>query len=430
MRNIDTMRLIQQLVLLSILLLDNQVEVTWPKAANPLPYLRWASNLRSSSSTSASSSSSSSFSLSTSFEEENCAECTQNKVGILTVTDPILTELRVEYVKQQILKKLRLSKPPEISMPLSTLPKPLINGRVLELQPGAPLEPEKSADSFYGKTDQIVVFPNEGIADSKKCQQKSNHLTGFNPAACFTFYLPNEMQFVDVTSAQLWFYKEYDENDYLNQTFVLSELDHWDLNGHFEKNTIMAIFETDIGEGWVKTDVTFTLKKWVEELRLNHAIQIACSTCSIDRDTAPVSVEQTLKPFLVIHTSPLLQKNRPKRNSNCLPEMKECCRDELYINFKDIGWSDWILHPSGYHAYFCRGSCSSAASLTISGSPYNNVIRRLLAKNGSTTRRKNEIIPCCSPTQLSPIQLLYVDSNNTITQKTLPNMVVEACGCM
>lgn len=55
------------------------------------------------------------------------------------------------------------------------------------------------------------------------------------------------MQFVDVTSAQLWFYKDYDENDYLNQTFVLSELDHWDLSGNFEKNTIMAIFETDIG---------------------------------------------------------------------------------------------------------------------------------------------------------------------------------------
>lgn len=132
---------------------------------------------------------------------------------------------------------------------------------------------------------------------------------------------------------------------------------------------------TNVSEGWVKADVSFTLKKWVEDLRLNRAIQIACSTCSIDRYNAPVSVEQTLKPFLVMHTSPLPQKNRPKRNSNCLPEMKECCRDELYINFDDIGWSDWILHPSGYHAYFCRGSCSSAASLTISGSPYNNVIR-------------------------------------------------------
>ncbi|XP_076175587.1 activin beta chain dawdle isoform X1 [Ptiloglossa arizonensis] len=269
-----------------------------------------------------------------------------------------------------------------------------------------------------------------GDADSTKCRQRSNHLTGFNPAACFTFYLPNEMQFVDVTSAQLWFYKEYDENDDLNQTFVLSELDHWDLDGNFEKNTVVAIFETDIGEGWVKADVSFTLNKWVEELRLNNAIQIACSTCTIDRDTAPVSVEQTLKPFLVIHTSPLPQRNRPKRNSNCLPEMKECCRDELYINFEDIGWSDWILHPSGYHAYFCRGSCSSAASLTLSGSSYNNVIRRLLTRSGNTVHRRSEIVPCCSPTQLSPIQLLYVDSNNTITQKTLPNMVVEACGCM
>ncbi|XP_031839634.1 activin beta chain dawdle [Nomia melanderi] len=418
------MRFVVQLFLLCLLVMGNRVEAIWPKVGNPLSSVWWNFSPRSSTSGSSGSSS-----LSSSSEEEECAECAHNKISLLA-SDPILTELRVEYVKQQILKKLRLSKPPEISMPLSTLPKPLINGRVLELRPGAPLEPEKSIDSFYGKTDQIVVFPNEGVADSKNCRQSSNHLTGFNPAACFTFYLPNEMQFVDVTSAQLWFYKEYDENDDLNQTFVLSELDHWDLGGNFEKNTVVAIFQTDIKEGWVKTDVSFTVKKWVEELRLNHAIQIACSTCSMDRDTAPVSVELTLKPFLVIHTSPLPQKNRPKRNSNCLPEMKECCRDELYINFEDIGWSDWILHPSGYHAYFCRGSCSSAASLTASGSPYNNVIRRLLARRGNTVHRRSEIVPCCSPTQLSAIQLLYVDSNNTITQKTLPNMVVEACGCM
>jgi TGF-beta receptor len=128
-------------------------------------------------------------------------------------------------------------------------------------------------------------------------------------------------------------------------------------------------------EGWVQTDLAFMVKKWIGRRRLSHAIQIACTTCSMNRDIAPVSVEQTLKPFLVIHTAPLPQKNRPKRNSNCLPEMKECCRDELYINFQDIGWSDWILHPSGYHAYFCRGSCSTAASLTNSGSHYNNVIR-------------------------------------------------------
>ncbi|XP_014468682.1 PREDICTED: inhibin beta A chain [Dinoponera quadriceps] len=359
-------------------------------------------------------------------EKNNCPGCAQNK--ILIDHNSFLTELRVEYVKQQILRKLRLSKPPEVSMPLSTLPKPLINGNVLELRPGAPLVPDKPAESFYGKTNQVVVFPHEGVADATKCHHSSNHLVEFS-ATCFTFYLPNEMQFVDVTSAQLWFYKEYDENDYLNQTFVLSELDHWDQGGSFEKNTVMAIFETDIGEGWVEMNVDFIVKKWVNRHRLNHTIQIACNTCSDNRDTAPVSVELTLKPFLVIHTAPLPQRNRPKRNSNCLPEMKECCRDELYINFEDIGWNDWILYPSGYHAYFCRGSCSSAASLTVNSSSHSNVIRKLLGNKGNV-QRKSEIVPCCSPTQLAPIQLLYIDTNNTITRKTLPNMVVEACGCM
>lgn len=385
----------------------------WSKMTNPLMKV-WYTFLPHSSSESLVS------------KENECVDCAQNKVSMID-PDLFLTELRVEYVKQQILKKLRLSKPPEVSMPLSTLPKPLINGNVLELRPGAP--PEEKMEHFYGKTDQIIVFPNEGVADSMKYRQSWNHITDFNSAACFTFYLPNEMLYVDVTSAKLWFYKEQVENDdELNQTFVLSELDHWDLGGSFEKNTILAIFETDIKEGWVKTDVKFIVKKWINRLRLKHAIQIACTTCSTDHDVAPVSIKQTLKPFLVIHTEPLPQRNRPKRNSDCLPNMKDCCREDLYINFRDIGWGDWILHPSGYHAYFCRGSCSTATSLTNSGSSYNNVIMKLLTKDGSQQRSK--IVPCCSPTQLAPLQLLYIDTNNTITQKTLPNMSVEACGCM
>ena len=93
--------------------------------------------------------------------EHECSGCAQNRV-LNDDPDPILTELRVEYVKQQILRKLRLEKPPEVSMSISTLPKPLVNGNVLDLKPGQPLEPPTPAESFYGKTNQIVVFPNEG----------------------------------------------------------------------------------------------------------------------------------------------------------------------------------------------------------------------------------------------------------------------------
>lgn len=91
--------------------------------------------------------------------EKECTGCAQSRIA---ANDPVLTELRVEYVKQQILKKLRLSKPPAVSLSLSTLPKPLTSGNVLELRPGTTSGQDNPAESFYGKTDQIVVFPKEG----------------------------------------------------------------------------------------------------------------------------------------------------------------------------------------------------------------------------------------------------------------------------
>lgn len=119
-----------------IILLVGGIEADWP--INPLMKV-WYTFLPHSSLTN---------------KENNCAGCAQNKVNVID-PDP-LTELRVEYVKQQILKKLRLSKPPEVSMPLSTLPKPLINGNVLRS------DLERPVENFYGKTNQVVVFPSEG----------------------------------------------------------------------------------------------------------------------------------------------------------------------------------------------------------------------------------------------------------------------------
>lgn len=146
------MHLLKQFV---IILLADGIMADWSKMTNPLMKV-WYTFLPHSSSESLVN------------KENECVDCAQNKVSMID-SDLFLTELRVEYVKQQILKKLRLSKPPEVSMPLSTLPKPLINGNVLELRPGAP--PEEKMEHFYGKTDQIIVFPNEGTILTSRNRQ-------------------------------------------------------------------------------------------------------------------------------------------------------------------------------------------------------------------------------------------------------------------
>ena len=44
---------------------------------------------------------------------------------------------------------------------------------------------------------------------------------------------------------------------------------------------------------------------------------------------------------------------------DCQPQSKECCRERLFVSFKEIHWDNWILEPRGYHAYRCKGSCAS-----------------------------------------------------------------------
>ncbi|KAJ9579092.1 hypothetical protein L9F63_024798, partial [Diploptera punctata] len=136
--------------------------------------------------------------------KSNCPGCVH--------TTSEVTALRIEMIKQQILKKLRLKVPPSVSMPLSTLPKPLANGTII--RNSGIVETSRNLDDFYGTTDQVIIFPQE---DGKKCE----------PASCFTFRLPAELQSEDVTMAELWLYKERDETNSENQTLMLSEDANW-----------------------------------------------------------------------------------------------------------------------------------------------------------------------------------------------------------
>jgi len=142
---------------------------------------------------------------------------------------------------------------------------------------------------------------------------------------------------------------------------------------NFTKTKPIAIREIDQSdEGWEKIDIAWPVRNWAEFHDLSHIIQIACETCS-DRKM-PISSHKDRKPFIVIDTFPQRTVNRQQRNANCGPGSSECCRDSLYISFESIGWSDWIIHPKGYQAYFCRGTCNKVASITKASSHHSTVI--------------------------------------------------------
>ncbi|KAM8946945.1 growth/differentiation factor 5 [Pelodytes ibericus] len=113
------------------------------------------------------------------------------------------------------------------------------------------------------------------------------------------------------------------------------------------------------------------------------------------------------------------QGKRPNKNSKA-----RCSKKLLHVNFKDMGWDDWIIAPLEYEAYHCEGVCEFPLRSHLE--PTNHaVIQTLMNSMDPETTPPT----CCVPTRLSPISILYIDSANNVVYKQYEDMVVESCGC-
>lgn len=122
------------------------------------------------------------------------------------------------------------------------------------------------------------------------------------------------------------------------------------------------------------------------------------------------------------------ERGRVKRNGGRSAKLKRlsrnrCRRHPLYVDFNDVGWHKWIIAPSGYDAFFCLGECRFPLADHMNSSSHAMVQTLVNSVNGAVPR------PCCVPTSLSPIALLYLDSQDRVVLKNYQDMVVEGCGC-
>ncbi len=102
----------------------------------------------------------------------------------------------------------------------------------------------------------------------------------------------------------------------------------------------------------------------------------------------------------------------------------ECRRYPLIVKFKDVGWDDWIVAPSEYQAYYCAGECPTTYA------DYHNTTNHAIVQ-GLVHGKYPQTVPkpCCVPTVLSSISMLYLDENNIAVLKNYDDMVAGDCGC-
>lgn len=207
--------------------------------------------------------------------------------------------------------------------------------------------------------------------------------------------------------------------------------------------------KTHSGES-IKMDVLPAVERWLRQPKNNHGLLVQIT--SGQSNNAPLRRHIRLKrsaedmdddwqqqqPFLITYTDDGRYKQRQiedviaarhkrattRRQHRRKDGRQICQRKPLYIDFTSVGWNDWIVAPPGYDAYYCEGVCPFP--LTDHLNSTNHAVVQGLVNSAD---KKMVPGPCCIPTQLNPISMLYLDDQNKVVLKNYQDMMVVGCGC-
>ncbi|XP_009466935.1 PREDICTED: bone morphogenetic protein 3 [Nipponia nippon] len=104
-------------------------------------------------------------------------------------------------------------------------------------------------------------------------------------------------------------------------------------------------------------------------------------------------------------------------------EPRYCARRYLKVDFADIGWSEWIISPKSFDAYYCSGECQFPIPKALK--PSNHATIQSIVRAVGVVPDE----PCCVPDKMSSLSILFFDENKNVVLKVYPNMTVESCAC-
>ncbi|NWU43762.1 BMP7 protein, partial [Hylia prasina] len=246
------------------------------------------------------------------------------------------------------------------------------------------------------------------------------------------------------------------------EVYELLESENKPQKKHLIASRLLSLYT----EGWEVFKVTQTVSKWVGNSSSNHGLWITTTHVSnngMEHDVVTFAksqgtLQESRNALLVLFTNSNKQRshsfvpsattsfqNQKQTLPNLMVQMflvtlmrpraaaaaaargpiTACHRRELYVDFQAIGWSGWIIHPSGYNAFYCRGSCIFPLGESLNATNHATVQSIVY-----TLKLSQEVgMPCCVPDELKSLNLLYFDDKQNVILKNYKDMVATRCGC-
>ncbi|XP_037345584.2 bone morphogenetic protein 7-like isoform X1 [Pungitius pungitius] len=321
---------------------------------------------------------------------------------------------------------------------------------VLPTQVSPMLTPQDSR--FLDDADTVMSFVNLVNQDPSHQQHRRE----------FRFDLSRIPEGEVVTAAEFRIYKDFMRERYENETFRVSvyQVLHEPPNSKVELFLLdqRDVWATD--EGWQVFDLTVTINLWLVNPEQNLGLHLVLEDRHGQRRKPRLAGmvtgggPQEKQPFMVAFFKAnevrfrsirsahghkggrQSNRSKPQRTVQDAHKAVEaatenrgmskegCKKHELYVSFRDLGWQDWIIAPEGYAAYYCEGECAFPLNSYMNATNHAIVQTLVHFINPDTVPK-----PCCAPTQLHGISVLYFDDSSNVILKKYRNMVVRACGC-
>ncbi|NWH81039.1 INHBC protein, partial [Piaya cayana] len=311
-----------------------------------------------------------------------------------------------ETVKRQLLDKLRL---PERPSPGQHLPRAALNRALRRLQEGG----TRTAPGDLERGYEIISFA--------ETEPTSPSALGLQ----FQFSRTQD-QDVHILQAQLWLYLRLPRDlvAALTLRIFLASGEGGLVGGN---RTLLSERRLRAkGSGWRAFSLMPALQSFFEGQHGTLRLELESGGDGGDL-VAFLNASRSQQPFLVAKAKVREPGHQvAKRSLRCSQNSNLCCRKDYYVDFRDIGWNDWIIKPEGYQINYCVGQCP----LHVAGSPgmassFHTAVFNLVKANNVHASGHS----CCVPTRRRPLSVLYFDRNSNIVKTDIPDMIVDACGC-
>lgn len=201
--------------------------------------------------------------------------------------------------------------------------------------------------------------------------------------------------------------------------------------------------------GWFSVNVTDCFKFWTDNPADNHGVKVVAMPVGDGRrkrkvrpehigivgfDGEPERFSFLVGYFRDFGKNELLDKvigefyhdnfHRISKRAARRSRNNLCKLHKVYVDFRDIGWDEWIVAPPGYDAGDCVGTCRFPMSDNMNGTNLA-IIKELYQGVDNNSFSKSH----CTAIQYEPLKLLFYSNENTVVYRSYKDMSATACGC-